>query len=106
MMALEINPNRSNAFVLKANLLVSNSEFAEALKLYRKALEIEPSSPKIYIHAGNTSVLAGDLVGAIRDYKKAVTLLPNDEQTLLMYYDTVKDYVNKKYDKEQFSGTK
>jgi tetratricopeptide (TPR) repeat protein len=85
---------------LKANLSVSESQFADALKLYYEAIKIEPKSPKIYIHSGNVCVLTDDLVGAIKDYKKAVDLLPDDDETILLYYDTVRDYVNKKLNKE------
>ena len=82
---------------------VSDREFAEALKLYKKAIEIEPNSPKIYIHAGNTCVLTHDLIGAIKDYKKAVGLLPDDDEIKLLYYDTIRDYINEKSKKEQSS---
>ncbi len=73
-MALEKNPNKAEAFVLRATAKGLLGDHQGAINDYSKAIKIYPEYPGYYNDRRILKELNGDLEGACADWKKAVDL--------------------------------
>lgn len=82
-MAIKLDPQMPEASVAKADLLMKQGKFAEAIGLYDKAVASSPKDATILTRRGITRSLAGQRVEADRDLTAARGLLdPKDSRTL------------------------
>lgn len=67
--AIRLEPDGDDLFVMKGNLLVSNSCFEEALRCYEEAYAINPED-SYYVMAGRACACMGNPVAAERYYRE------------------------------------
>ncbi|CAD8132487.1 unnamed protein product [Paramecium octaurelia] len=84
-LALEINPNNSDAFNLKGNSLHNLNLFEEAIEYYDKSIQINPNDCNAFYNKGLSLQNLSRYQEAISCYDKAIALNPAD-------YDA---YINK-----------
>ena len=94
--AIEIEPEKSNAYVLLANILVDEKRYEEALLLYKTVSQIIPNNPRITTFIANTYALMNDYTQALKHYKKAMKQSPKDNEIKLIYIETLNKYINDK----------
>jgi len=94
--AIEIKPDKPNAYILLANILVDEKRYEEALSIYKTAQKIAPESPKISTLIANTYALSGNYIHAVKYYKKAMKQAPKDNEIKLIYIEMAKAYIENK----------
>ena len=57
--AIEIAPNKSEAYINRGDVKVSQEKYDDAIADYSKAIEISPSNSKAYNNRGNTYAKIG-----------------------------------------------
>ena len=74
--AIEIDPSQANAYVGRANTLLTMGRFEESLPDYNRAIEIDPELANAYANRGSVHSHLGHYEQAIADYEKALELDP------------------------------
>ncbi len=86
-------PNKSNAYVLLANLYSNQNRIKEAIDLYKQGLRVDPNNAEIYCLLGNAHFLDNDVEQAILSYKTSIGLAPTNDEYKLIYSQVVEDYI-------------
>jgi tetratricopeptide (TPR) repeat protein len=94
--AIEIDPQKPNAYMLLGNLMLSEKMYKEAINLYEKASQYSKDKSKPYLFLGNTYGLLKDECMAIEYYRKAIRIAPEDKEITLIYIEVLGDYITKK----------
>ena len=74
--AIEIDPNRADGYVGRANTLNTLGRYQEALEDYDKAIEIDPKIANAYVNRGSAYSQLEQYEKAIADYEKGLELDP------------------------------
>ena len=74
--AIEIDPTRADAFVGRANTLLTLERYEESLPDYNRAIEIDPNLANAYVNRGSVYSHLGRYEEAIADYEKGLQLDP------------------------------
>ena len=74
--AIEIDPTRADAYVGRANTLLTLGRFEESLPDYNRAIEIDPELANAYANRGSAHSHLGQYEKAIADYEMALELDP------------------------------
>jgi tetratricopeptide (TPR) repeat protein len=74
--AVEINPERADGYVGRANSLNTMGRYEESLPDYNRAIEIDPKLANAYANRGSAYSHLGHYKKAIADYEKALELDP------------------------------
>jgi tetratricopeptide (TPR) repeat protein len=74
--ALELDPNRVDGYIGRANALNAMQRYEEALIDYDKAIEIDPQLANAYVNRGSVYSHLGQYKKAIADYEKGLELDP------------------------------
>ena len=74
--AIEIDPARADAYVGRANTLLTLGRYEESLPDYNRAIEIDPELANAYANRGSAHSHLGQYEKAIADYEKALELDP------------------------------
>jgi len=74
--AIEIDPARADAYVGRANSLLTLERYEESLPDYNRAIEIDPELANAYANRGSAYSHLGRYEKAIADYEKALELDP------------------------------
>jgi tetratricopeptide (TPR) repeat protein len=74
--AIEIDPNRADGYVGRANSLNTLGRYQEALEDYDKAIEIDSKLANAYVNRGSAYSHLGQYEKAIADYEKGLELDP------------------------------
>jgi len=99
--AIEIKPDKPNAYILLANILVDEKRYEEALNIYKSAQNILKNNSKITTFIANTYMMLGNLEKAIEYYRKAINLSPQNNEIKLIYLELMDDFIrHKKAQKE------
>ncbi|MEW5774183.1 MAG: hypothetical protein AB1916_11745 [Thermodesulfobacteriota bacterium] len=81
--AMPAKPQVSEAqrkFIVQANSMTQQKEFAKAMALYRKALDVDPLSfPAAYYNMALIASQQGNIYGAILNMRKYLLLVPDAE---------------------------
>lgn len=99
--ALEIDPNYSSAYYLRANIKDAFDDRHGAMKDYNIAVEKNPKFADAFFARGNVKMKLQDYYGAIDDYTASIAVNPNyieayfnrgrAKQYLLAYEDAIND---------------
>ena len=92
--AIEINPKKSDAYLLLANLLTGIQKVKEAIEYYKKALNAEPNNAQTYALLGSAHYLDNDIEQAVGAYRSAISISPDNDEYRLIYSQVMEDYVN------------
>ncbi len=95
--AIEIQPNDSNIYYLKATALENYKHYNEAIIAHSKAIEISPRNSHYYISRGQSFEYdIKNYLKALDDYNKAVELEPENIKGLFnrahLYQDKLEEY--------------
>ena len=74
--AIEIDPERADGYVGRANTLNTLGRYEESLPDYNRAIEIDPKLANAYANRGSVYSHMGQYEKAIADYEKALELDP------------------------------
>ncbi len=74
---IDLHPNNSRAYYLRANAQLSLNRFEEALSDYNHAIRLKPDNYKLYVNRGMTYKKMENLPAAIADWTHAAQLAPN-----------------------------
>ncbi len=76
--ALEIKPDKDEAWYKRGNALFNLGRFDDAIASYNKALEIKPDKDEAWNNRGNVLFNLGRFDDAIASYNKAISLNPKN----------------------------
>jgi tetratricopeptide (TPR) repeat protein len=85
-MAVKLSPRFAYAYVNKANFLVENNSFQEAILNYTQAIMLEPDLAEAYFNRGLVYILIGDKEKGLKDLGKA------GELGIYVAYNIIKRY--------------
>lgn len=75
--AIKLNPNASNAYILRANILINQSQdYRQALDDMDKAIRLLPRQSELYVNRAFLRYKLDDYFGAMADYDYALQLDP------------------------------
>lgn len=81
ILGLEVNAQKPEDLLSKANELYNNSAYDSAVVMYKKVIDKGYSSSTLYYNLGNTYYKLRDYPMAIFYYEKSLKLDPNNEDT-------------------------
>ena len=112
--AIDIDPNRPDGYLGRANVLNTMGQFEEAVVDYNRAIEMEPTIAEAFINRGIAHSQLGQYEKAIADYEKGLELdpeiddapgffqrlfddkTPNEERGIRKHLEYLQEQVNKK----------
>lgn len=71
-----------SAYLLKAQILVGQEKWKDAIAAYTSALEESPQMADVLVLRAQASATAGDEAGAEKDYRSALTYVPDSKEAL------------------------
>jgi len=74
--AINIDPQRADGYLGRANTLNTMGRYEEALNDYNRALEIDPNMANAYVNRGIAYSHLGKVEKAIADYEKGMEIDP------------------------------
>ena len=74
--AIDIDPNRADGYLGRANTLNTLGHFEKALIDYNRVIEMEPTLANAYVNRGIAHSQLGQFEKAIADYEKGLELDP------------------------------
>jgi tetratricopeptide (TPR) repeat protein len=74
--AIEIDPNRADGYLGRANSLNTLGQYQRSIEDYNRALELDPKLANAYVNRGIAHAHLGERKKAITDYEKALALDP------------------------------
>ena len=89
-------PDKTNAYILLANILLAENRSDEALDYYNKAIQINPDDSDTYKLIGNTHAILDNLDLAIRNYRKAIQYDKDSNELKLVYFEIIDEFINRK----------
>jgi tetratricopeptide (TPR) repeat protein len=81
---LEINPNRSYAYIYMASTKLKQGDFNSALGLINKSIELNPNEPTAHYTKGRILFISKDYKGCKLSLDKAISLNPLDSDFYLI----------------------
>jgi tetratricopeptide (TPR) repeat protein len=94
-MAIAVNPHFFSAYFNKADLLLKNTEYQRAIKIYHDLLSIDKANTRALSSLGNCFQEAGDFQQAVQSYNAAIKIA--DDYSLAWYGKGLALFRQKKY---------
>jgi tetratricopeptide (TPR) repeat protein len=82
--ALEVDPNRADAYIQRGKLHLKQRMFDRAVGDFTRAIELAPNDPTAYVERGEAKEQQGDPGGAMDDFLHTLTTRPTDDRVLQM----------------------
>ncbi len=98
--AIEINPDKINAYILLGNMLIDEKRYEEGIMIYKTASKISINDARISTFIANAYVMLENYDQAVKYYKKAMKQAPRDNEIKLIYLETINTYIEDKKKKE------
>ena len=76
--------------------MLSENMHKDAIQLYEKASELTEQKAYPYFFIANTYMFLNKIELAAKYYKKSIKENPDNLEVILLYFDIVNDYLNKK----------
>jgi len=76
--AIALDPDYSDAYIIKGEHFQSKKDDARAFRNYNKAVEVDPAYIQAYIARGRAYLTAGRQNEAVKDYNAAIEINPYD----------------------------
>ena len=94
--AIELDVSKPNAYLLLANILITQKRYQEAIGLYEKALKLTNNGTKIYVLMANAHMMLDEPSMAAKYYRLAMKEEPENLEIKLIYTDVANNFILKK----------
>ena len=82
--------------MLLAHLLLNEKRYEEAIDVYQKSIPLSMDKAMVYIFIANAYMLSSNMNCAIAYYRMAIQEAPDNQEIMLIYIDTLNDYIEGK----------
>ena len=96
--AIELDPRKPNAYMLLAHLLLNEKRYKEAIDIYKRSVNLTDNRAMAYIFIANAYMLDSNMKNAIDYYRLAIKESPNNQEIMLIYIDTLNDFIEGKFE--------
>ena len=76
-MAIQLNPNYTQAYFNRGIVTIDMEQYTDALASFDKVIALDPNYPDAYINRGNVKNVLGQFEDALADYNRAIQLDPD-----------------------------